>query len=124
MLGGRSSAGEHDTVERFDPVHRRWSELPPLREARSGFAAVTVQGRPIVFGGEELTPGGTTIGSVELFDPERRRWRSLPAMRTPRHGLGGASLGRRIYALEGGPTPGFAFSSAIELLDVPRGKLR
>jgi N-acetylneuraminic acid mutarotase len=124
VFGGRSSAGEHDTVELFDPEVLRWSQLPPMRQARSGFAAVTVRDRPIVFGGEELTPGGTTIGSVELFDPEQRRWRSLPAMRTPRHGLGGVAKGRRIYALEGGPAPGFAFSNALEFLDVPRGKLR
>ncbi len=124
VLGGRSGAGEHDTVERFDPASRRWAVLPPLRTARSGFAAVAVGGRPVVFGGEELTPGGTTIPEVELFDPEARRWKSLPPMRTPRHGLGGAVRGTRIYALEGGPTPGFAFSSAAELLDVPRGRLR
>lgn len=124
VLGGRSGAGEHDTVERFDPRSRRWSTLPPMRTARSGFAAVAIGGRPIAFGGEELTPGGTTIPSVELFDPERRRWEALPPLRTPRHGLGGAALGRRIYAVEGGPSPGLAFSGAIEYLDVPRGRLR
>jgi hypothetical protein len=39
-------------------------------------------------------------------------------MRTPRHGLGGAALGRRVYALEGGVRPGFSFSRALEALDV------
>ena len=39
-------------------------------------------------------------------------------MRTPRHGLGGVSLGNRVYAIEGGPRPGFHFSDAIEYLDV------
>jgi N-acetylneuraminic acid mutarotase len=123
-FGGRSSAGEHDTVERFDLRSRRWSTLPPLRTARSGFAAVAIGDHPVVFGGEELTPGGTTIAPVELFDPRRGRWESLPPMRTPRHGLGGAVKGTRIYAVEGGPDPGFAFSDEIEFLDVPRGKLR
>jgi hypothetical protein len=52
------------------------------------------------------------------------RWHRLPGMLTPRHGLGGAALGRRVYALEGGPQPGFAFSDAIEFLDVPRRLLR
>lgn len=118
-LGGRSAAGNLDLAERFDLRRVRWLRLPDLHEARSGFAAVVVAGKPIVFGGEELTPGGTTIRSVELFDPRERRWRLLPAMRTPRHGLGGAALGRRIYALEGGPSPGFAFSGTTEFLDVP-----
>jgi hypothetical protein len=56
---------------------------------------------------------------VELFDPRLRRWSSLPDMRTPRHGLGGAALGRRVFAIEGGQTPGFALSRTIEFLDVP-----
>ncbi|HEX5928042.1 MAG TPA: kelch repeat-containing protein [Solirubrobacterales bacterium] len=124
VFGGRSGAGEHDTVERFDPARRRWVTLPPMNTARSGFAAVAVGGRPVVFGGEELTPGGTTIAEVELFDPRQRRWEPLPPLRTPRHGLGGAVKGMRIYALQGGPDPGFAFSAATEFLDVPRDRLR
>jgi hypothetical protein len=42
----------------------------------------------------------------------------LPDLRTPRHGLGGVARGRRVYAIEGGPTPGFDFSNAIEALDI------
>ena len=61
---------------------------------------------------------------MELFDPGKRRWHLLPPMLTPRHGLGGAALGRRIYAIEGGPSPGFAFSDSIEFLDVPTRLLR
>jgi hypothetical protein len=41
-------------------------------------------------------------------------------MLTPRHGLGGASKGRRVFSLEGGPQPGFAFSNVVEFLDLPR----
>jgi hypothetical protein len=72
-----------------------------------------------VFGGERLEPGGTTIAEVELFDPRKGRWSSLPDLQPPRHGLGGAALGRRVYAIEGGTSPGFSFSRAIEALDVP-----
>jgi hypothetical protein len=39
-------------------------------------------------------------------------------MRTPRHGLGGVSLNDRVYAIQGGPRPGFFFSDATEFLDV------
>jgi Kelch motif len=89
--------------------------------ARGGIASARLRdGRIVVFGGERLEPGGTTISEVEMFDPRRRRWTSLPDLRTPRHGLGGVALGRRVYAIQGGPTPGFDFSNAIEYLDVPR----
>ncbi len=115
VFGGRSP--NLATVESFRPGAAQWRREPSLRKERSGIAAVTVKGKPVVFGGEEEAG---TIRPVELFDPDQRRWRSLPGMRTPRHGLGGASLGRRVYALQGGPQPGFAFSSRIEFLDVPR----
>jgi hypothetical protein len=69
----------------------------------------------VVFGGEEAQG---TISEVEAYDPDRRRWSRLPDLRTPRHGLGGVALGQRVYAVEGGPTPGFDFSRAIEVLDL------
>lgn len=119
VLAGRD-AGNLAAAERYDPRRRSWEELPPLRTARGGISAVRLRdGRIVVFGGEELMPGGRTIAAVELFDPRRGRWRALPDMRTPRHGLGGVALGRRVYAIQGGPAPGLFFSPAIEFLDVP-----
>jgi N-acetylneuraminic acid mutarotase len=117
VLAGRDTRNFR-VAERYDPRRRRWEHLPDMRTARGGIAAVRVGRRVVVFGGEELGPGGTTIEQVEAFDPRRRRWSRLPRMRTPRHGLGGVSLGRRIYAIEGGPRPGFHFSNAIEFLDL------
>ncbi len=107
------------SVERYNPRRRAWEDVPDLRTPRGGIAAVRLaDGRIVVFGGENLEPGGTTIREVELYDPRKRRWRSLAAMRTPRHGLGGAALGHRVYAIQGGVEPGFSFSNAIETLDV------
>jgi N-acetylneuraminic acid mutarotase len=119
VLAGRDTSNLA-TAERYDPRRRRWERLPDLRFARGGIASARVSGgRIVVFGGENLEPGGTTIAPVELFDVRRRRWRRLPAMLTPRHGLGGAALGDRVFAIQGGPRPGFHFSSATEFLDVP-----
>ncbi len=119
VLAGRDA--ENFTVaERYDPRNRRWERIRPLRTARGGIASARLSdGRIVVFGGEQLRPGGTTIAEVELFDPRTGRWRSLPDMRTPRHGLGGVALGRRAFAVEGGTNPGLSFSRAIEYLDVP-----
>ena len=121
VIGGRSGSANLGDAERYDPRRRVWERLPDLITPRSGIASVRLRdGRIVVFGGEELTPGGSTIRPVELFDPRRRLWSALPGMRTPRHGLGGVALGRRVFALEGGPSPGFAFSDALETLLVPR----
>jgi N-acetylneuraminic acid mutarotase len=118
VLAGRDDRNFR-SVDRYDPRRRRWRRMPAMRTARGGIAAARLRdGRIVVFGGEQLGPGGTTIEQVELFNPRSRRWRTLPDMRTPRHGLGGVARGNRVYAIEGGPRPGFHFSSAIEFLDV------
>jgi Kelch motif len=117
-LAGREGNTLYRTAERYHPGRRQWRRLPPMRRARAGIASAAVsRGRVVVFGGEDFGTG-KTIEKVELFDPARRRWRSLPDMRTPRHGLGGVALGNRVYAIEGGPQPGFHFADTIEFLDV------
>jgi N-acetylneuraminic acid mutarotase len=119
VLAGRDTQN-FTAAARYDPSRRKWERLPPLHTARGGIASARLSdGRIVVFGGEQLAPGGTTIAEVELFDPRSRRWSSLPDMRTPRHGLGGAALGQRVFAIDGGPTPGFSFTRKIEYLDVP-----
>ena len=118
VIAGRD-AENYTAVERYNPRRRVWEDVPDLRTPRGGIASARLRnGRIVVFGGENLTPGGTTIAAVELFNPRTRRWRSLPSMLTPRHGLGGAALGNRVYAIQGGVEPGFSFSNAIEALDV------
>ena len=119
VLAGRD-ARNYTAAERYDPVRRRWETLPDMGTARGGIASARLgDGRIAVFGGENLEPGGTTIAEVELFDPRTRSWSRLPDMRTPRHGLGGAALGNRVFAVEGGVAPGFSLSPTIEFLDVP-----
>ena len=117
-LGGREGDTLYPTAERFDPRGRRWQKLPPMRRARAGIASAAIsRGRVVVVGGEDFGTG-RTIERVELFNPRTRQWRSLPSMRTPRHGLGAAARDDRVYAIAGGPQPGFHFSNAIEFLDV------
>jgi N-acetylneuraminic acid mutarotase len=121
-FGGRAGGENLRTVERYRPDADAWRRAPSLLVARSGFAAAAPGDRIAVFGGEELRPGGHTIRPVELLDGGT--WRRLPGMRTPRHGLGGAAFDGRIYALEGGPEPGFSFSARLEVLDLAPSRTR
>lgn len=123
VLGGRAAVN-FAAAERYDPRRRRWTRLPDMRTPRGGIASARLaDGRIVVFGGEDFGGSGDdTIREVELFDPRSRRWRRLPDMRTPRHGLGGAALGNRVFAVEGGPRALFSFSDVIEFIDVPRAR--
>jgi len=119
VIAGRDARNLR-AVDRYDPRWRRWQRVRSIPTARGGIASARLpDGRIVVFGGEQLGPGGTTVQQVEVYSPGRNRWRRLPDMLTPRHGLGGVSLRNRVYAIGGGPQPGFHFSSAIETLQVP-----
>ena len=117
-LAGRAAGrGNFATAEAYDPRGDRWRRVPSMHKPRGGIGAATVGGRIVVVGGEEEDG---TIREVELFDPRRRRWRRLADLPTPRHGLGVVSRRGRVYAIEGGDRPGFAFTSALEVLRVGR----
>jgi hypothetical protein len=124
VLGGRSSGGNLDAVEVLNTRTSKWSRLPHLLTARSGFGAASVGGRVVAVGGEQLAEGDKTISPVEMYVPNAKRWRSLPGMLTPRHGLGVASLKRTVLTAEGGPQPGLSFSNALETLTLPRPRRR
>jgi N-acetylneuraminic acid mutarotase len=117
-LAGRSAQGNFDVVEAYDPSARRWRAVPAMRKERGGIGAATIRGGRIVVAGGEEAAG--TIREVELYDPGTRRWRALPDLPTPRHGLGVVARGRRVFTIEGGDRPGYAFTNALEALDVPR----
>jgi hypothetical protein len=118
-FGGRNSGRNLDATEELDTRTGKWRRRPAVPTPRSGFGAAAVRGWAVLVGGEELSEGTETIRPVEAFDPRSRRWRQLPGMLTPRHGLGVASRGPRVFAIEGGPRPGGAFSAALEVLRIP-----
>jgi hypothetical protein len=121
VLGGRPfyGGGTHRFAQRYDPARRSWTRVADLETGHAGFAAVTVCGQVVAVGGED--PGTSvagTVPAVETYDPESDRWSRLADMRTPRHGFGGAAVGRRVFALEGGPVTLLSVSNVAEALAV------
>jgi N-acetylneuraminic acid mutarotase len=79
---------------------------------RSGIAAVVLEGRMFVFGGE--APTGT-FNQTEAYDAGSNAWSNHARMPTARHGLGAVAVAGKIYVISGGPTPGASASVANEI---------
>lgn len=113
-VAGRSAAtGNLGIVERYDPSRRRWTRLPDMPKERGGNGAAAFGNGVVAVGGEE---GAGTIGEVDFFDAGRRRWSRLESMPTPRHGLAVVNRYGRVWAIEGGTSPGYSFSDRVEIL--------
>lgn len=125
VLGGRLAYGQQNLrfTQRYLPEQGRWEVGPDMVRGHAGFAAVTVCGDIVAFGGEQPGEGASgTIAEVERYDTELGAWTLLPAMPTPRHGLGGAAVGNRLFAAEGGPITFASVSNVLEALRVDCGK--
>jgi N-acetylneuraminic acid mutarotase len=118
VLAGRTAGFDTNrrTAEAWDVVTRRWRTLPALPTACGGCSAAAVGGRVVIAGGEADTG---TIPAVQAYAPATRRWTQLPPLEEPRHGLGVAGLGRTLYVLLGGPTPGLDVTTTSTALRLP-----
>ena len=77
--GGRDTAELHRRARATTRAATSGSGCHRSTRPRGGIASARLSdGRIVVFGGEQLEPGGTTIAEVEMFDPSRRRWSALP----------------------------------------------
>jgi N-acetylneuraminic acid mutarotase len=121
VVAGRTAGFDTNLrlVEVYNPSRRSWSKLPDVPSPRGGTAASIVSNSIVSVGGEA---NEGTIRSVYRFDLQRRRWSRLPDMRTPRHGLAVVGFRGRVYAIAGGPTPGFSVSGANEYIALPRSR--
>jgi N-acetylneuraminic acid mutarotase len=115
VVAGRTAGFDSNLrlVEVYVPSRRSWSKLPDVPNPRGGTGATTASNSIVSVGGEAT---GGTIRSVYRFDLATRQWRRLADMRTPRHGLAVVGFRGRVYAIAGGPTPGFSTSPANEYL--------
>jgi non-specific serine/threonine protein kinase len=117
-LGGRELSSEANlgTLERYDPVKDRWTELPEMPKAIGSFDAAITLGHLVAVGGEE--PFGVT-GEVQSFDLQTESWSSLPPLNVPRHGLTVVADDNLLYALVGAQEVAHAESTATaEVIDL------
>ena len=115
---GPRGAGNLAVAERYVPARRRWERLPAMRKPRGGIAAAVAEradrrrrrrgGRGDDRRGRVLRPAHAAL--------------ALRAARCRRRATGSAPCrcGGRVFALEGGPTPGLSYSAATEALRIAR----
>lgn len=101
VIGGypdRERNGATDAVQIYDPAVGEWRMGAPMPAALGGLAAVTLDGRAVVVGGENM---GRSVTDVRAYDPASDTWSDLPSMPTPRDHLAVAVLDGRVHALGG-----------------------
>jgi len=91
VFGGRSTGSNMDVLppsaECYDPATGRWKVLAPPLSRRSGGAAVVVDNKILVCGGDTVTADmqSVMVASIEQYDPVADVWSTCPwALSTPR----------------------------------------
>jgi hypothetical protein len=98
-------------VDVYDPAADHWAPGVPLPQGRGGLAAIAVDDRVFVFGGEAPF---RIFNANEMFEAAGNRWIAKEPMPTPRHGIGAAWVDGRIWIPGGGTSPGLARTTANE----------
>jgi len=121
--GDEENLRSRDDFERFDPLARSWTALPPLPEPRSSHDAVVVDGKIWVMGGWTLTAQGRTWRRSVYFadlNAETPQWTAAEDAPFERRALALASVGGEVWAL-GGITPEGELSQEVDVFD-PRSR--
>lgn len=100
ICGGLSHCGKYASscVDRFDPEHHHWEELPDMPEPRCRAAAAVVDSHLYLCGGSSFgSKDGPALNSVVRLDAQTREWESLPPMIEKRCGLSAIVANRNLY---------------------------
>ncbi|XP_026151351.1 kelch-like protein 33 [Mastacembelus armatus] len=98
ILGGRKYYGALDILKsalRFDMSQGKWERLPDMIYQRNYFAAVCLEGKVFVLGGNQ--DDSQYLDAVEYYNPEENTWRQAHPLSTAVCGHAAAVLGGQIY---------------------------
>lgn len=120
VMGGMRSDSDtpmHTTIM-YRTSTNQWSVLPPMKTARSYFAAGDINGKIIAIGGSG-TSTTEPIRSVEIYDPEIETWTAASNMEVELARYDSAVVRSRMYITEGWTWP-FTFSPRGVVYDTKR----
>eukprot|EP01047_Picozoa_sp_COSAG01_P096268 COSAG01_NODE_26802_length_703_cov_0.554636_1_plen_223_part_00 len=100
------------SAEVYDPSTNTWTAIAPMRTARYGVAATTLNGRVYALGGSDTATdpyNNPTVSStvpsklrtVEAYDPSTNTWTSSAPMGIGRNGLAATTINGTMYELGG-----------------------
>ncbi len=105
MGGGNSYVGEFNDNFVYDPATDTWTIGPALPTKRSHHAAVVMDNKIFLVGGQHRENGTSqpTIlnASMDIYDPATGSWSTSAPMNVPRTWISAAGLHGRIYAIGG-----------------------
>jgi hypothetical protein len=123
-IGGRADDGNLARVDVFEPAANRWREGPALPHATSGAAEGVIDGRILIFGGEDpRLLGGGVIDRHWMLDTREATpaWRPAPDPPLAVHGADGAVMEGRMMIVGGAGRHGalsiFSWTPAFQVLD-------
>jgi influenza virus NS1A-binding protein len=85
LLGGYDRGECLRTVELYDPLLNRWSQLPSMREARGRFDIAVIEGKVYAVGG---CNGTTELATAEVYSSDNSKWTALPPLELARSNVG------------------------------------
>ncbi|MBA3945644.1 MAG: LuxR family transcriptional regulator [Herpetosiphonaceae bacterium] len=101
VIGGTTSSGVSDSVERYDPVTNTWVPLSMSNKPTpvTGVQAVVLGGRIYVPGGEQAN--GAVSAAFEVYDPRNEHWQKLEDLPAPRSHYALAKVEGKLYLFGG-----------------------
>lgn len=86
------------TVEMYDPLSNRWSQLPSMREARGRFDITVIDGKVYAVGG---CNGTTELATAEVYSTDNAKWSALPPLESARSNVAVCDLAGKVYVIGG-----------------------
>jgi N-acetylneuraminic acid mutarotase len=127
VVGGKGNDGSQlKSVEVYDVSAGQWRALPDMSVARSGCAAVCIDGNVCVMGGYSRYNGGSTLTGAEMYDTSARQWRALPDMSVARRGCAAVCIDGNVYVMggSGSVSPYLTPVKSAEMYDPSAGQWR
>ncbi|MBI3300222.1 MAG: VCBS repeat-containing protein [Elusimicrobia bacterium] len=113
LMGG-FEGGFKTLNERYDPAADSWTTLLPMSSGRRKMAAVAVDGKVHLFGGDDIF--GAELATHESYEIASDTWTTRQPMPTARTSAAAVLVGTRVFVVGGEDTSGVPVAANEEYL--------